>query len=329
MVPSSIQIKLLLFMLLQIALLVLCLQPFDHHATRAALFTVIETGDRNDFLWEPHDPPNWYRSDPMILYRALRAEAQDAIRGAPAEVAEYQALMDYTRGLGGEGECIDADSILHIRDALKEGLRGNCAHYSWLLMGYLRSIGKEARVVGLDADDGLGGNGHAVVEVWLESPGKWMVLDVFNNAIFALEGVPLSLMEIRDLMMQRQAREIQVHQRKPFGIAKLELLDYYRRHIRNISLDGAGNLISRYQNRYGILSAMERLLDLMPRSPRRAISNLLGKGDLRVHYLDARAIPYHPRRHRALLWWLTALGLGIVTTGAIILKKQRALLRKA
>lgn len=305
--------RLIRVLVLQLLGLSLLFPVFDAHAVRAALFSVKETADRGDLEWPPDQAPEWYRSDPVSLYWEFRDDALATIRGSESEWEADLALMQHVRTLGGNGPIIRSDSISKIRDFLRQGKSANCAHYSWLLMAYLRSIGREARAWGLDEKDGLGGNGHAVVEVWLDSRKKWVLLDPFNNAFFTREDIPLSLFEIRDALLG-QPGSLQVHQESPFEMPASKLPGYYTRHILNISLDGAGNLISRNQNRFGPLGFARAFIRKLPRYPKRAIACLFGKGDLRVHYLDGFSAPYHAGRYKLLFWVFIAGGLGAAVT---------------
>ena len=157
---------LLFALFLQIAGFFWIAKSLHRHWVRASLFTVVESSQPADFLWEPGRAPAWYRSDPVELYRDFKEEAEAAASGT-TEFEQDIALMEYTRSLGKEnqGKEMSALSVSEARSQMREGRQPNCAYYSWFLTAFFRSIGRGARVWGLENSDGLGGNGHAVAEV--------------------------------------------------------------------------------------------------------------------------------------------------------------------
>ncbi|PIQ82697.1 MAG: hypothetical protein COV76_02135, partial [Candidatus Omnitrophica bacterium CG11_big_fil_rev_8_21_14_0_20_64_10] len=158
--------RLTLLLLAQIGLIGLGISRFDSHGIRTALFEVIETGDRRAFAWPPEQRPHWYRIDPGEAYRPLQAQAQALLPEGEIRWEAVERLGAFVGDLWTEaGEPVEADSLIAIRSEIESGKSANCAHLSWLLSGYLSSLGVFSRVVGFDAADGIGGNGHAVVEV--------------------------------------------------------------------------------------------------------------------------------------------------------------------
>lgn len=294
------------------------------HWVRAFLFTVVESSQREDFIWEPGRAPAWYRSDPVESYRDFKAEAEAAVAGT-TEFEQDVALMVHTRSLGNEkrGDWISALSLSETRTQIQEGRPANCAHYSWLLMAFLRSIGREARVWGLDYSDGLGGNGHVVTEVWVVSLRKWVLLDPLNSAYFMKDGVPLSLFEIRDLLYAYRPDALEIHQGEFFETPKADLAEHYHLHVKDITLDGAGDLISRSRHPYGLFSWLAPSLAGSPRPVKVLLANLLGEKDLRVHFLDQHATPYEASRFRRLFQGIALLLLGSALNGLLWIFPRR------
>lgn len=311
--PKFVIVLLVVSLLAQTWGLIYFINVGNGHGIRAALFQIIETTDPVDLNWNPENAPEWYKSDSTELFEDFSHEAEVVTRRAATEFGKYVALMSYTRNLGRETsreEVIDSDSVWEVRELLKQGFKGNCAHYSWLLMAYLQSIGKNARVVGLGRDR-LSTSTHAVVEVWVESLKKWATLDAMYGAYFSLHGVPLSLMEIRGLLYSGDRDLVEVHQDSRFDIPKVGLVHVYETQAKDISIDGMGNVITRYDRRYGVLNILAPLFDHLPRRVRRVIDNIFGEGDLRFHFVDGHTISFQATIYRTIFWFLVG---GILTT---------------
>ena len=76
---------------------------------------------------------------------------------------------------------------------------GYCADFTEVFMAMAVAAGVPAREWGI-AFDGFGGDGHAVVEVYDEIRGKWLMVDPFNSfyPADAATGEPLSVLEFRE-----------------------------------------------------------------------------------------------------------------------------------
>lgn len=307
----------LLFFLEAVALMVFAHNP---HRIRAALYKVIETDDRKDFTWQPEEAPAWYRVDRPELYRDFMSEAQEVISNISSEFQQYVALMNYTRNLctnKGTGREIIATDVYQIRKILKNGFETGCDPYARLFLAYLRSINRDVRIIGLEQNDGLGVNGHAVNEVWVKELKKWVLFDVYNNAFFTFDGIPLSILEVRDKIYQGKSDLIQVYQGDIFAIPKAKIINYYAdKMMQDIVLDGGGNLIYGHNHHYGILKILTPILSRLSRKIGRALENIFGERDLRIHLIDAHSTDYHPLLYR-IIFRLLILSI-FITLCAII-----------
>jgi len=89
----------------------------------------------------------------------------------------------------------DAFAIL---DAALKGGGFHCAHFSIVQEAVLNSFGYVARRLGCGPGLIDKGGHHGVNEVWINSFGKWVLIDAKYDVHFEKDGLPLSALEIRD-----------------------------------------------------------------------------------------------------------------------------------
>lgn len=98
------------------------------------------------------------------------------------------------------------DPLTILREA-KSGKSFRCVEYSLLSMWLLWAYGIPARRVGLktaDVETREYGAGHVVVELWDYDYKKWVMSDVQAGIIPSFKDVPLSSVELADLLDQKQ-----------------------------------------------------------------------------------------------------------------------------
>lgn len=141
------------------------------------------------------------------LMRLLRARERldDVVAGAAREFDRFGKLLLWTRAQLVEGvpnpyPPVDA---LEILDMVRGGrTRAFCGQYAQVLVQALISLGYQARYVGLTS--------HEVLEVWSNEHVKWIVLDPYNGWYFRQAGVPLTALEVHELVCADRAGEIEV-----------------------------------------------------------------------------------------------------------------------
>ncbi|MEW6236082.1 MAG: transglutaminase domain-containing protein [Candidatus Omnitrophota bacterium] len=89
----------------------------------------------------------------------------------------------------------DAFAIL---DAALQGGGFHCAHFSIVQEAVLNSYGYVARRLGCGPGTIEKGGHHGVNEVWVNSFGKWVLIDAKYDVHFEKDHLPLSALEIRD-----------------------------------------------------------------------------------------------------------------------------------
>ncbi len=147
------------------------------------------------------------------------------------------------------------------RSCIEKGLRGSCYNDAILFNYLIQSLGYRARNISLDHVDGFGGSGHAVVEVWSDSLGKWIFVDAQNLAlILDSSGIPLSAIEIRKSILKSDTAGIAPVQ---FGenwlFPRERLLSYYKEEMPTLVLIRRNDFESRFAGNpfMGFLSYIE------------------------------------------------------------------------
>jgi len=95
-----------------------------------------------------------------------------------------------------------------ILDAALEGGRFHCTHFSIVQHAVLNSFGYVTRRLGCGPGEIDDGGHHGVNEVWVNKFGKWVIVDAKYDSHFEKDGIPLSALEIRDLVWQGKAEAI-------------------------------------------------------------------------------------------------------------------------
>jgi len=85
---------------------------------------------------------------------------------------------------------------------------GGCMHYSIVFCQCCLSLGLLARLVLVEPFANIIGDGHFMCEVWSNDYRKWILMDATANSHFEAQGVPLSLLETRNLWTTGQVEMI-------------------------------------------------------------------------------------------------------------------------
>jgi hypothetical protein len=125
-----------------------------------------------------------------------------------------------------------ADDILSYK--LNFNQRGSCYNDAILLSTYLQSLSIPVRLIELGSNDGLGGNGHNVIEMWSDEFKKWIVMDQQNVAWFSYRSnnIPLSAIEMHHDLFHYDStdfnKRIEIHQQPGFYVDSASIYKYYR-----------------------------------------------------------------------------------------------------
>jgi hypothetical protein len=85
---------------------------------------------------------------------------------------------------------------------------GACRRFGYVLAGALLSAGIPARIVSLQAffTESLG---HIMVEAWIDSLNKWVLVDPTCDTLFLLDGEYASLLELRQALLDGRLERIE------------------------------------------------------------------------------------------------------------------------
>ncbi len=169
---------------------------------------------------------------------------------------------------------------------IREGANGaHCFHRSILFSTYLSSLGIKSRLWALE-NDNFNAIAHTVNEVYIKDFKKWVFIDVMLNFYVTENGNPLSLLELRErllndkvgnILVQRIGDEVGEHNEIPIFYAKL---------IKCVFLRARNDFIDKYNTRYGFLSVFKNYIDKLPNSIRIGASYLFGGQNKFIHYAD-------------------------------------------
>lgn len=208
-------------------------------------------GTPEEFGWTPAAyPPTFLRNDgevPEVLARAAR-QVVTAGDGWSRGLQIAQHLGDAP----GRDQPIQHATAETYQIMFSKG-GGYCADFTQVFVGLAIAAGVPVREWGL-AFDGFGGNGHAVVEVFDERRGKWLMIDPFNSfyPADAVTGEPMSVLEFRDrLRLPRpleSTRLVRISPKVHEFPRDDKLVEYFRRGIDQFYLWWGTNLFSYEQD---------------------------------------------------------------------------------
>ena len=95
-----------------------------------------------------------------------------------------------------------------ILDAALAGGKFHCTHFSIVQHAVLNSFGYVTRRLGCGPGLKDDGGHHGVNEVWVNKFCKWVLIDAKYDAHFEKAGVPLSALEIRDVVWKDGAKAV-------------------------------------------------------------------------------------------------------------------------
>ena len=191
---------------------------------------LIERGTAADFAWTPATRPadfRWERDAPSARLAGAAASAL-ATERRPFEGGLLIAahLLANARDRGPIQASLDETYDRITRDGY-----GYCADFTDVYLALAHAAGIPARQWAFSFD-GFGGQGHAFIEVFDASRGKWLMIDVYNN-FYPLDrpgGEPMSALEFRARLLDRASLHLERISDARLGYPVAEkAIDYYRR----------------------------------------------------------------------------------------------------
>jgi hypothetical protein len=228
----------------------------------------------------------------------------------------------------------DPDSSLR---AMRDGHNLHCYNVDLATTELLGNNGIFARMWDIDGHDGLGGNGHNLLEIWDASRTQWVAFDPYYRCYFTRDSSssPLAFSDVRLLAIE-QPGALNVHHFIPENPVRgsAEIIAEYQELSPLASVHTVNDFRWRYDHRYGILQPIAPLLDKLPLRPARAFRTLvIGGADQRFVISDPHT-PHHEFRlvsvaFRALLIYailmlIVDLFFGLRETRAARQRRRRA-----
>jgi hypothetical protein len=262
---------------------------------RLALWRIVESGEKSDFYWNPEEVPDIFVFEPdSVALRIFRDNIASVAENAKDEIDLFLDVARYVQAFNqGEqtGPAVRWDSPSGLlRQVGEEGRKGNCFHYSILYATYMASLNGKARLWALEGADGPGGRGHSVAEVYSESHEKWIMIDVFWDVVCWRDEEPLSVLEIRELLLKNNPRLTarRISTGTPRDVDSDTTMADYKDLVATVLLRTANDFERKYRPeiRYGAGRRLSGALDRLPSAQRRGLEYVLGRNDALMHFTD-------------------------------------------
>jgi len=205
----------------------------------------------------------------------------------------------------------------------KAGAKGfNCFHYAIIFNSYAAGAGIKTRLWVLEGDDYLERFGHSVVEAYIPEYAKWIVLDPSSGSYFLKEGVPLSLLELRDCLLYQGC--VPSVAGKPRNVSNADIVALYSRLLETVLLRSASDFSNKLTDnrlRWGVLSFCGSFLEALPYYAQRAIELGFGRKDYFFHYADKNSKSLYPYAMFVRLLFWGVIMVNLLIAGRLIAEK--------
>ena len=177
-----------------------------HHEFRVSVNNVVEINDDEFFKEKPDAIDEDMRWEDKNLVKNFEYPLADSIVTKEKSIKQVMDIMTILGKFYSERQLTNKhipESPESIRDLFfQSNYRGSCYNDAILLSTLMQKESYFARIIGLNGSDGLGGTGHNIVEIWIDSLNKWIALDPQNNVCFKnKEGDFLSVLELREAVI--------------------------------------------------------------------------------------------------------------------------------
>lgn len=216
-------------------------------AVRLRNSLLASVGAPSDFSWAPTATPDSFLVNQATPPESITLAARQVATATDAWSRGLQ-IATHLGQVTPRGGAIQSSTAETYRTLRTTG-GGYCADYTQVFIGLATAVGLPVREWGL-AFDGFGGDGHAIVEVYDDARGQWLMLDPFNSfyPADAVTGEPLSVLEFRarlattdPLATTRIVRIVPA----AFGFRNdANLVEYFQRGVDQFYLWWGSNLFS-------------------------------------------------------------------------------------
>jgi hypothetical protein len=91
----------------------------------------------------------------------------------------------------------DIDDPIRLLKSIRNGAPATCRNFSFLMVAALTCIEMHGRVVIFNATYWKSGtDGHMMMEVWVPSLAKWVLMDAMWDVVYCVDGIPASAFEV-------------------------------------------------------------------------------------------------------------------------------------
>lgn len=203
----------------------------------------------DDFDWTPAKTPATFRVERQPMPASIRAGAAAATAAAGAsDLERAKALAGHLLSHATRGGRIDSFEVEETYRTIIEKGTGYCADLIDAYVALAHAAGLSVRPWAFSFD-GLGGRGHIVIEIFDRQRDRWLMLDVFNNAmpIDRATGEPLGAMAFRSkfLVDHDGVRLVPIGPWRQEFPQYEKLIEYYQDGINQWYLWDGNDVVSR------------------------------------------------------------------------------------
>jgi len=258
-----------------------------------AMWKIIESNKYNDFYWQPKDAPDYFRFEPDTKNPSIfRNEISPLVKDESYELKRVIKVAKYVRDIKApcftlQAPHLKGDSPEGILRQIRKGAGANCFHRSILLSTYLSSLGIKSRLWTFE-NENFNGVAHTTAEVYINNLKKWIFIDTMLGFYVTENGNPLSLLELRERLLNGKARNISVQSIDDGSEKQYDVPVFYPKLIKCVFLRADNDFVNKYNAKikYEPFSIFQRYIDKLPDDMRRGLDYLLGKRDIFIHFVD-------------------------------------------
>jgi hypothetical protein len=222
-----------------------------------------------------------------------------------------------------------ADSPDSSISALTKGYVLHCYNTDIAAVEVLKRNGFNARLWDLNGSDGLGNNGHNIIEVFDSAARRWWAIDPFYVSYYIAEGFeyPLSVAEARRRMIaDHQPVHLRYYSDRKLDADSLYIITEFKTLANSVALHANNDFKWRYDHRYGVLEFASALFDKLPLQVSRGLRSLLmGAGDKRWLVQDRLSPKYSVTLTRLIFFaLLLLLPLGLILTFVSLIRRRNS-----
>jgi len=258
-----------------------------------AIWNILETGNKEDFSWQPEKAPAYFRFQPVNDKTAFfRKEIYYFIKNEKDDFRRAIKAANYISNICS----IDKKNSLYLRWDSPEGMlkqiRGggndHCFHRAIIFSTILSSLGIKSRLWTLE-NDNFNATPHTIIEFYAAELKKWVFIDILKEFYALDNGSPLSFLEFRERVLKGERDSFVRNIDGGALMGKICCSGRYKTLIKTVFLRSGNDFIDKYNPkiRYGILSWCSGLFDRFPNKMRLGLSYLFGRSEFFIHYLDS------------------------------------------